>query len=67
MPVPDRHRFDPARPVWALHDDGRWYEAFQTWWIRQDDGSWRAHVSYTVAPGSTFLRAVDADQVRPRD
>ena len=60
----DRRRFDPSRSVLSLHDDGHWYAGLQTDWLRWPDGEWHAHVTYTVAPGSTYLRSVTAELVR---
>lgn len=59
-------RLDPPRPVEVWHD-GRWVAGQQHAWIRQDDGSWKASVSYVVAhewgPGK-YLRTVPADRIR---
>ena len=47
----------------VLHYDGRWYDGLATEWTRSGAG-WRCHVKYTVAPGSSFLRAVDPEDVQ---
>ncbi len=53
--------------VWVRHDDGRWYGGLLRCWVRWPTGEWRAHVEYTVSPGSQFLRSVTADQLRRQD
>lgn len=65
--VDDVRRFDPPRPVLVLHDDGAWYTGDCEGWIRQDDGTWRASVAYTVSPGMKYSRSVRADRVTPAD
>jgi hypothetical protein len=57
-------RYEEPLPVEVLHDDGRWYRGLASDWTFAD-GGWRCHVQYTVAVGSTFVRAVDEDGVRP--
>lgn len=64
---PGSRRFEEPRPVLVLHDDGAWYTGFQDGWIRRGDGTWRASVRYTTAPGSQFDRAMPASRVRPAD
>lgn len=58
-------RLDPPRPVLVRHDDGRWYTGRCDGWIRQDDGTWKASVTYTVTPGAKYLRSLAADRVTP--
>lgn len=48
----------------VLHE-GRWFEGFMTYWHRNDDGSWRASVQYTTAPGMTYMQVRPASEVRP--
>lgn len=57
-------RFDPPRAVLVRHEDGRWYPGLQDGWVRWPDDTWRASVTYTVAPGEKYVRSVDADRVR---
>ena len=56
-------RYPEPLPVQVLHDDGRWYRGLAAEWTKAD-GGWRCHVTYTVAPGCRFLRAVNPDRVR---
>jgi hypothetical protein len=56
-------RYEEPRAVLVLHDDGRWHDGLATDWTFAG-GGWRCHVTYTVAPGSRFLRAVDPDAVK---
>ncbi len=56
-------RSEAPRPVEVLHDDGRWYRGLASDWTFAE-GGWRCHVTYTVAPGSRFSRAVDPNKIR---
>lgn len=60
-------RFQEPRQVLVRHDDDHWYTGWQDGWIRRDDGTWRASVRYTTAPGAQYDRAVPTDRVRPVD
>lgn len=59
-------RIDPPRAVEVWHDD-TWVIGVQTAWIRQDDGSWKASVEYTVEHDwgrGKHVRVVGEDRVR---
>lgn len=50
-----------------LLDDGLWVVGFQSAWVRQPDGSWRALVTYSVQHDrgrGNHLASVPADRVR---
>jgi hypothetical protein len=63
---PNVRRYDEPVSVDVLHE-GRWYRGFCRGWARRDDGTWRAAVEYSVAPGEKYVRSVAADRVRPAD
>jgi hypothetical protein len=67
VPDDDRRPYTPPRAVDVEHDDGTWYPGWQDAWVRWPDGSWRASVSYTIAPGTKYLRSVPAEKVRLPD
>jgi len=48
-----------------VRDDDVWYPGLLRAWRREYDG-WVAFVNLTKTPGETYLRWVDADQVRLR-
>ncbi|NUS55866.1 MAG: hypothetical protein HOV66_13570 [Streptomycetaceae bacterium] len=64
--VVDSRRFDPPRVV-EVERDGVWYRGLQDGWVRWPDGTWRASVEYSVAPGIKYSQSVPAARVRPVD
>jgi hypothetical protein len=61
---PDRRV--PAEPLLVeVHADGQWWPGRLIEWQKWPTG-WTAYVTWTVAPGSTYLRWVGGDRVRPR-
>jgi hypothetical protein len=49
--------------VWAMDDEGAWRLARVLHQYREH-GRWRAVVTYTTAPGFTYIRAEWADDLR---
>ena len=59
--------YDPPRTVEVQLDDGRWVPGLQAAWVRQQDGSWRAAVSFSLQHDhgrGTHLASLPADRVR---
>lgn len=62
----DVRRIDPPRAVEVWHE-GTWVPGVQKAWIRQDDGSWKADVEYSLLTEwglGKYVRAVTEDRVR---
>jgi hypothetical protein len=56
----------PTSHLLAPHDDGTWRLAPLLKQYRGPDG-WRCVVTYSTAPGMTYLRAYPAGALRPAD
>jgi hypothetical protein len=54
----------PSKQVLVEHGDGHWYPAGLLDQYRSRDGGWRVMVTYTTAPGSTYVMAMPADRCR---
>jgi hypothetical protein len=54
----------PTKQVLVEHDDGRWYRGGLLDQFRGRDGAWRVVVTYTTAPGSTYVLAMPAARCR---
>ena len=62
---PDRRV--PADPVLVVVEhEGAWWPGTLREWARWDSTGWRGYCTWTVAPGSTFLRWVPEARVRLR-
>ena len=60
---------DPPRVVQVQLDDGRWVDGLQQAWVRQQDGSWWASVTYSLHHDhgrGTHLASLPSDRVRRR-
>jgi hypothetical protein len=62
---PNRRVFAEPVAVWVLHE-GAEYPGRLSEWSRWS-GDWRGLTTYTVAPGSQFMRWLPADRIRPRE
>lgn len=65
---PARHRVYQvhARPEIEAQVDDEWFPGLLRMWKQDEDGSWSAQVSYSRAPGATYIDTVPAERVRPR-
>lgn len=52
-------------PLVEVRVDSRWFPGDLRAWRQHDDGSWTAQVSWTKAPGETFMDVFAAADVRP--
>jgi hypothetical protein len=62
-------RIDPPRAVEVQLDDGRWVPGLQTAWVRQEGGSWRASVTFSLQHDhgrGNHLASLPAGRVRLR-
>ncbi|WP_426244736.1 hypothetical protein [Nocardioides sp. LHG3406-4] len=55
------------RPLVEVFVDGTWCPSELRAWLPVGKDEWKANVSWSREPGSTFLDTVTADRVRPVD